>query len=203
MIQKDDRFGRLVILGPAGRDVRRTMHWQVRCACGTELTVAQGQLLRKGMRGTRSCGCLRREVAALRHTTHGQHANPLHGVWQAMIQRCTNKKDKLYKYYGGRGVTVDSRWRGERGFENFLADMGPKPTPAHTLERKKNNEGYSKENCKWATRGEQMRNTSRTRFFTIGAETLCVTDWALRRGLPVKRVQWRLKNGWTIEEALQ
>ena len=82
--------------------------------------------------------------------------------WAGMITRCSNPKQASYKDYGGRGITVCDRWRrgdGERaGFECFLADMGPKPSPAHTLDRRENDGSYEPTNCRWATRSEQMLN---------------------------------------------
>ena len=82
--------------------------------------------------------------------------------WSGMLTRCSNPKQASYKDYGGRGITVCARWRcgdGERtGFECFLADMGPKPSPAHTLDRRQNDGNYEPGNCRWATRSEQMLN---------------------------------------------
>jgi hypothetical protein len=72
-----------------------------------------------------------------------------------MIQRCTNPKDKDFKYYGARGIQVCRRWR---NFANFLADIGPLPDPSLTLERDNNDGNYTPRNCRWATRGENNAN---------------------------------------------
>jgi hypothetical protein len=87
--------------------------------------------------------------------THGEaHVTAEYRIWQAMKNRCLNPATQDYSYYGGRGVTIDPRWM---RYENFLADMGRRPT-GYTLERVDNNLGYSKGNCIWATRTTQSRN---------------------------------------------
>lgn len=90
-----------------------------------------------------------RERAAGRFT-------PEYTAWAAMIRRCTNPKQDNYRYYGGRGITVCSRWR--RSFSAFLADMGRKPSPNHSIDRRENEGNYEPDNCRWATRSEQRRN---------------------------------------------
>lgn len=84
--------------------------------------------------------------------------HPLYKTYSAMRLRCTSKKDKDYPYYGARGITVCDRWLGPTGFSNFIADMPPKPTPQHTLDRIDNYLGYSPENCRWATQFTQQTN---------------------------------------------
>lgn len=84
--------------------------------------------------------------------------HPLYPIYMAMIYRCQNPKHSKYKYYGGRGITVCERWLGEKGLENFLKDMGEKPTSKHSLDRMDNNYGYRPDNCHWATKEEQSAN---------------------------------------------
>lgn len=83
-------------------------------------------------------------------------ASPEYRSWQMMKNRCLNPKARDYRYYGGRGIKICRRW--QDSFEAFLEDMGRKPTPAHTLDRKNSDGPYNLRNCRWATREEQSRN---------------------------------------------
>lgn len=106
---------------------------------------------------------------------HGKRvASPEYSSWQAMKNRCLNPKAEDYRYYGGRGITVCPQWL---GFDAFLADMGRRPTPKHTLERQDVDGNYEPGNCCWATRKEQSRNRryARTQAWKL-AETLGIKD---------------------------
>jgi hypothetical protein len=146
---KDSTFDRWTVIEAGTSGVRTVL---CRCECGTEKRVGVDNL-RKGR--SRSCGCIRREQVIERNTSHGQSQTSEYWIWKAMIQRCTNPRDQRWNDYGGRGITVCKRWRDS--FEAFYADMGPRPAGL-TLERVNNDEGYSPENCKWATYEEQSRN---------------------------------------------
>lgn len=101
---------------------------------------------------------------------------PKYNSWNNILQRCENKNNKAYKNYGGRGIKVCKRWH---KFKNFLADMGLKPSPEHTLERIDNNGNYEPKNCKWATQKEQNRNMRRT----IKINGLYLKDFANKNNL--------------------
>lgn len=132
--------------------------------------------------------------------THGQarrHGGRTaeHRIWGMMLQRCTNPKNEAYKDYGDRGISVCDRWR---QFENFFADMGPRPSPRHTIERANNNLGYSPLNCNWQTRKVQNRNYSRNRLITFDGLTMCVTDWAEHIGIPAPLLLARIGRGVSV-----
>jgi hypothetical protein len=122
----------------------------------------------------------------------------LYGKWYNMMQRCYNPNFKGYHLYGGRGIQVCERWH---IFEHFLSDMG-EPPPGMSLERERNNEDYSPDNCKWATRLEQSRNTRRNVYLTLRGETHCLSEWAELTGMPRPLLAYRKRKGWSDEEIL-
>lgn len=125
----------------------------------------------------------------------------LYWIWGAMIQRCRNPRNKQYKDYGGRGITVCDRWT---SYSNFAADMGPRPTDL-SLDRINNNKGYSPENCKWSTRQEQNSNKRNCIYLVqCGRRRMTLSEYCRLNKLQyrpiVKRIQDR---GWPVELATQ
>lgn len=203
-IRPGDRFGRLTAIhrvpGPG------PSWWVLRCECGREHRSRIGAL-KSG--STRSCGC-RKGV------THGLDGTPEHVAWEGMKGRCFRRTCTSWDRYGGRGVTVCTRWRAS--FGAFLADMGRKPSASHSIDRIDNDGNYScghceecvakgwPANCRWATREEQASNKSPT----PGAEqpieyadlVMSVSEWADLFGLSVASLLWRVQRGWPVEAAL-
>lgn len=116
-----------------------------------------------------------------------------------MKQRCLNPNVKKYKWYGGAGVTVCDRWM---SFANFWEDMGPRPSPKHTIERKNRSIGYQKDNCEWATHAVQARNRGNVRLIEFNGERLCAKDWSQKVGIKAGTILHRIHNGWSAAEAL-
>ena len=149
------RWGRWTVVAFAGME-RGHARWLARCDCGTERVVV-GSELRRG--NSTSCGCYAAENNRRKNRTHGQaqngHESPTYHSWVSMKTRCFNSKCPQYYRYGGRGITVCDRWKGS--FENFLADMGPRPA-GKTIDRIDGTRGYAPDNCRWATPKEQAQN---------------------------------------------
>lgn len=155
-------YGRLSVLRRDETCEGKHAMWVCLCECGATVSVAGGKL-RSGW--TRSCGCYKAEVTKTKSVTHGMRRSPEYGIWRTMITRCTNQNNQGYKYYGARGITVAREWL---RFENFLADMGLRPSVDHSLDREDNSKGYSKDNCRWATRSQQARNKKVSERSTTG-----------------------------------
>lgn len=136
--------------------------------------------------------------------THGfsvaadAEARRLYRIWANMVQRCTNTNNPRYADYGARGITVCKRWR---KFENFLADMGMPPF-GQTLDRKNNNRGYSKANCRWTDAFVQARNSRRAVNITINGVRRCISEWCTATGISYGLYKARTKRGWPQKKAL-
>ncbi len=199
--RKDDltgqRFGRLVAIAPAGQARRGRALWECRCDCGSMARVDISLLRNKH---TRSCGCLHRERAEQLNLSHGQarvgKKLPVYNCWVAMHARCRNPHDPDY---GGRGIRVCERWT---SYEAFLADMGERPSPRHSIDRANTNGDYSPENCHWATKTTQSRNRRNTILLTRGGVTRPLAEWAELLGLKYMTIHRRLRLGLSHADAL-
>jgi len=170
------RFGWLIVVSRAENSKAGKARWNCICDCG-ETTTANGQSLRDGH--TKSCGCLQRKTIGDAHLTHGMCGTPIHGIWKAMRQRCMNPSNHGYRNYGGRGISICERWN---KFENFYADMGRIPAKM-SLERRDNNGNYCPENCCWATRKSQNRNTRKNIIIKYQGKSQCMVAWAEELGV--------------------
>lgn len=132
------------------------------------------------------------------HSLNGKRSLT-HSTWHNMKIRCQNSNTKSYKNYGAKGIQVCDRWN---VFENFLKDMGERPSPNHSIERVDSAGNYCPENCKWATRTEQNRNRSMCIFITINGKCQTVKEWAIELGIKRQTIERRLKLGWSGYDAV-
>lgn len=148
------RFGHVEVLSYAGPSVYSTPLWNVKCACG-RVWVTWSAPLRRGIKSCGKVGCSYNPSRSHGHCTR-RGLSPEYRAWRSMKQRCGQPRQKAFPNYGGRGISVCERWL--ESFENFLADMGPKPSPQHSIDRIDNDGDYEPSNCRWATGSEQRRN---------------------------------------------
>lgn len=172
------------------------------CDCGTKCSIRISPIL-SGT--TKSCGCYSRRLASdsakVRNTKHGSYSKPEYNVYRAMLKRCLNANNKAYKDYGGRGITVCERWM--QSYENFITDMGERPSNLYSIDRINVDGNYEPDNCRWATRSEQARNQRNNVLITYDGETKCVSEWALTVGISVSALYYRYCIAkWSAEDTL-
>ena len=193
-------FSRLTVVGEAEPFVNcktgyRSSASECECECGARVVVRNNSLRTKS---TQSCGCLQRE-SAIASATHGhsRRSNQRTGEynsWACMVSRVTNPKNPRWERYGGRGIVMCERWK---SFENFIADMGQKPSPQHSIDRFPDRDGsYCPENCRWATDQEQRINCGDVRRFTFYGMTKTVREWSKITQVLAKTISNRLDAGW-------
>lgn len=199
------KFGRLTVIGYAGRNRHRQSLWLCQCSCGSDAKAIVVGALTNGH--SKSCGCWSRENSAAigrKGVKHGHSANgqktPEYTIHTNMLQRCENPQHNSYSQYGGRGIAVCDRWRDS--FQAFLDDMGQRPSKDHSIDRIDVNGPYSPENCRWATRKEQGRNQRTNRILTYRGESRCMSEWAEVCGVSYRLLKMRMRYGWSVERAL-
>lgn len=160
-----------------------------KCFCGKEAILELCEVKR---RRVRSCGCLKSGY----YRDHGSHpdtyyrAFPEYNSFLGMKTRCFNKNHPEFKNYGGRGITVCERWI--HSFENFIGDMGERPSKIHSLDRYPNKNGnYEPSNCRWATPAQQSRNTRRNINITYNGVTQTITEWSAQTGISFNTLRQR------------
>lgn len=188
------RFGRLTAISSHGKNKQK--RWLCLCDCGNQSRVSISQLTTGK---TSSCGCLQKERTSAARSSHRMSDTPLYNVWKGIKKRCLNTKDKAWHCYGGRGITVCDRWRMD--FAAFVSDMGPRPR-GMTIERIDNDGPYSPQNCRWATRMEQMNNLRKSVFVKVGSETLTLSQWGRKFGLHAGTIRLRIRAGWGNADAV-
>jgi hypothetical protein len=188
-------YNRLTVLSePVGKRKIVT----VQCSCENK-TIKKVSLRNIKISSTKSCGCLNKELMSVRSTKHGLVNHPMYRVWDAMIQRCTNKNNKKFHHYGGRGIVVDEKWK---KFQGFFEDMSPTWVEGLTLDRRDNEDGYNKTNCQWVTMKKQNQNKRTNRYAMHDGQTKCIKEWCEDLKLNYDTISNRIKRGRSPEDAL-
>lgn len=198
-------YGKLTVLKYHGKDKHGVSVWLCRCDCGKEKNISS-MSMRSGK--TKSCGCFRaaalkngREELVAKQKTHGKTHTPEFRILMNMIYRCENSNAGNFDLYGKRGISVCARWK--NSFGAFLEDMGPRPSPQHSIDRIDNNGNYEPGNCRWVTAREQSINRRDSRMLTHNGETKNLVVWAQEFGMDKATLHGRLKRGWSIQKALE
>jgi hypothetical protein len=189
-------FSRLTVTARSGIQ-RSFATWLCRCECGKNVVVTSVNL-KSGV--TKSCGCLKADLARARQVTHGMFDTREYACWRNMISRCTLPGADRKKRYFHRGIKVCERWLGS--FESFYADMGPRPSDKHSIERKDNDGDYGPDHCEWAVRTKQTRNRNTSKLITHNGETHSLAEWAERLGFNYKTIFRRLSVGEDFASAI-
>jgi hypothetical protein len=188
------RFGRLVVLHRVPYKTPGRARWAVLCDCGTQKAV-NGKELRNG--DTSSCGCLHREMVGDQFRAHGEHGSAEFWAFHNARSRCANPNTAQYADYGGRGI----RFRFD-SLEQFILEVGRRPTPEHSLDRIDVDGDYAPGNVRWATRKVQNRNKRNTRMLTFRGRTQSLPDWVEETGMARHNFKNRLRLGWSVEDII-
>lgn len=186
------RFGMLTAVEELAQD-RGMRRWRLQCDCGGERIALQKAFTWGGMR---SCGCDNKH----KNIPHRLSKTPEYRAWINMKSRCYSASIPNFQDYGGRGIKVCARWLDS--VEDFCADMGPRPSGAHSVDRINVNGDYEPGNCRWATDSEQRRNQRRNHLVEIDGRSMTLAEAVERSPVPYNTVLYRLKRGWPTAEAV-
>lgn len=170
-----------------------------KCGCGRTFLAAIDKV--KSFHTT-SCGCEHSKMLANRNSSHGLSRTREYRIWLHMKERCGKAEIKKFKNWAGRGIKVCPRWL---LFENFYADMGPRPSTRHSIDRFPNKDGdYEPGNCRWATPMEQSNNTNHNLMLEYRGETKTLMEWSRMLGLSYHTVKARInRQKWSIAKAFE
>jgi hypothetical protein len=192
------RYGMLLVMGRAENTRHGKARFYCLCDCGKSTTVTGVDLT---LGHTKSCKCYRVTSAREAFTTHGMAKTPEHRIWNHIKTRCTNPRSKYFHRYGGRGISMSPEW--SASFLVFYRDMGPRPSPRHSIDRKNNDGNYEHGNCRWATPDIQGANKSTVRKIEHGGIMDTIAGWSRRTGIPYLKLRRRLVDGWAVSRALE
>lgn len=201
-VSAGEKYNRWTVIGDI--EERHDGKCMAKCECGAVARVTKRHLFTGR---SKSCGCFRRENTIKMSTKHGMAGNKLYYVWANMVGRGSSPTRPEYKNYLGRGITVCDRWRfgegGKSGFSCFYEDMGDRPSPMHQIDRRDNDKGYFKGNCRWVTVSENNRNRRSTKLIEYKGKTMCMKTWCEELGIieHYRTIRRRIAEGWETHEA--
>lgn len=206
LLQKDKKFGKLTIIELHHKKqhidkkgvIRYREYYLCECECGNTKVIEKSQLTTGH---TKSCGCLQKSITSKKHKTHGLSKTKIYKIWLGIKDRCFREKSIDYKNYGGRGITIQKEWLDFKNFYEWAKNNGYKE--GLTIERIDVNGNYEPSNCKWIENALQSHNTRVNHYLTYNGKTQIISEWAKEMNFKHgATISGRLKNGWTIEEAL-
>lgn len=190
----DRTFGRLTVLEKSGYGQGGSL-WVCKCSCGKTKIISTSDLIHGH---DKSCGCLRHQKP---HNYLGRDKNKrLYHIWKNMRQRCNNRDNAAYKYYGDKGVSICKEWSDYKAFESWALDNGY--ADDKSIDRIDSNGDYSPDNCRWATALVQSNNRSINRTITLNGETHTISEWARIKNMNYGTLISRLRRGWDAERSL-
>lgn len=190
-----EKYNRLTILDTFRSKEKKRRFARCLCDCGESVVLSYNDV-KTGH--TKSCGCWKRDyLKKVSEATIGYKYEKI--VWRGMKTRCYDPDSTNYPLYGGRGITVCDRWI--NSFDDFIKDMGSRPSRDYSIERRDNNGNYEPSNCHWATDKEQANNRRSSRMVIYRGQTKSVAAWCDHLGLDYHRVRARILNGWDAERA--
>lgn len=178
------------------RNNQHNQIWLYLCDCGKEIEIRKSDV---NNGNTKSCGCLWVDRMKIIHTSHGMSKTNFYKVWNNILERCFNKKNKEYKNYGARGIKVCERWL---KFENFRDDMYFSYKKGFMIERIDNNREYSKKNCRWATQLEQANNKTNNHFLKFKGIKKTIAEWSRELNINYNTIKSRANRGYSIDKIL-
>lgn len=194
-----EKFGRLKVIEYAGNNKAGKAKWKCQCNC-KKIIITLGTDLISGH--TTSCGCKRHEEHNKKARKHGGKHTRLYRIWHGMKNRTCNKNAEEYKDYGGRGIGICTEWKSDfENFRNWAEKNGYKDNL--TIDRIDNNKGYAPENCRWVTQKENDRNKRNNKKMEFKGEEKTLAEWAEIYNVNYSTLKTRIRNGMTIEKALE
>lgn len=194
------KFNHLLVNSINLKDSNGNLKWNCTCDCGNTIVV-YGDNLRRNH--TKSCGCKKGQIISAKKIKHGcsksKEITAEYRTWSNILSRCYNKKASAYERYGGVGISVCKRWRDS--FENFLLDMGERPSKFHSIDRYPDKNGnYCPENCRWATLKEQAQNKNNNVWYEKDGIKMIQSDWSKKLNVTDNAIKFHMKSGKTFSE---